>query len=551
MFQSARKPLCPMLAVVMVFYPVAAAAGQPAASSDQAAETAGKVELSYVTPAAFLGALAHPERVLTAPNMQALPIEVISAAGKQELGIDPVDIESLLAIVEPPGALPVPGLGVVVRFSKPHKLANILSPLKEGTAQDELDGRPYHRATQPMRMSLYMPDDRTLIVGTETTLRGMLNNAENPVEGPLLKRLRESPGQHDLRVSLVLGPVRALLNAQLAQVPLPVEFEDLKKVPDLLQGVDITLNLSQEMQFGLTLFAQDEQAAVELEQIILQSIQAAREKILAEMEKEQSDDPVEQAGVQYVRRMIDTWVTAFRPVRDKERLELTAHGESTMQMGTIAVLTALLLPAVQQAREAARRTASRNNLRRIALAMHNYHVAHQSFPARANFDDEGKPLLSWRVHLLPFLDEQALYNEFRLDEPWDSEHNKQLIPRMPAVYRNPNSPADDDTTNYLVPVGEGTLFQGTGTTRMRDVRDGTSNTIMLVEANADRAVIWTKPDDSKYDPQQPMNGLGGFRPDGFLAVFADGSVRLIANEIDQEVLRKLFTKAGGEPLGEF
>src|SRR4051794_3818491 len=100
----------------------------------------------------------------------------------------------------------------------------------------------------------------------------------------------------------------------------------------------------------------------------------------------------------------------------------------------LAVLIALLVPAVQAAREAARRSQCVNNLKQIGLAMHNYNSAYDVFPPAVITDPDGKPLLSWRVLLLPFLDEQALYEQFKLDEPWDSPNNKPLLSRMPKVF---------------------------------------------------------------------------------------------------------------------
>jgi hypothetical protein len=219
---------------------------------------------------------------------------------------------------------------------------------------------------------------------------------------------------------------------------------------------------------------------------------------------------------------------------------------------------ALLLPAVQAAREAARRAESANNLKRIGLAMHNFHDAHRHFPAAYNADKQGKPLLSWRVHLLPFLEQAPLYNQFHLDEPWDSEHNRKLIAQMPAVYRSPNSREEAGKTNYVGIRGEDMVFvapkgkgpQGTrwAGTSMRDILDGTSNTILVVEASDAEAVIWTKPEDFEPDEQNPLRGLVGLRPNGFQALFCDGSVRFIAESVDRDVLRALFTRADGQAV---
>jgi hypothetical protein len=214
-----------------------------------------------------------------------------------------------------------------------------------------------------------------------------------------------------------------------------------------------------------------------------------------------------------------------------------------------SALVAIMLPGVQAGREAARRNASTNNLKQIILAMHNHHDANKKFPAPAIADKEGKPLLSWRVHILPYIEEGELYKEFHLDEPWDSEHNKKLIPRMPAVYLNPSrNYLGDGTTTYLLPTGEGTLFKDlTKPISLREIIDGTSRTIAVLEVAEERAVPWTKPDDLKFDANDPLAGLKGVRPgDIFLAAFADGSVLPIATDIDLSVFKAMLTPNGRE-----
>jgi hypothetical protein len=203
------------------------------------------------------------------------------------------------------------------------------------------------------------------------------------------------------------------------------------------------------------------------------------------------------------------------------------------------------------AREKSAHVVSVTNLKQLALAMHVYHDAHQALPARASLSKEGKPLLSWRVAILPYIEQGKLYQEFHLDEPWDSEHNKKLIAKIPDVFK----PATDQKvepgkTCYLVPVGPGTIFEKTTGTHFADIKDGTSNTIMIVEAAPDRAVEWTRPDDWTFDPANPVQGLIGLRQNAFLTAFGDGSVltltlaRLgsLANQ------RRYFQMADGEPI---
>jgi hypothetical protein len=235
-------------------------------------------------------------------------------------------------------------------------------------------------------------------------------------------------------------------------------------------------------------------------------------------------------------------------IRTESRRSLPTGGGIS---GVAPIATGLLLPAVQSARHAARRAQSTNNLKQIALAMHNFHDVNRTFPSATTTPKGGK--LSWRVQILPFIEQQALFNQFKLDEPWDSEHNKKLIAQMPQVYASPSSGISrEGKTNYLTVRGEGTIFpdqaKGLG---MAAITDGTSNTILALEVNDDRAVIWTKPDDYEFDPDNPTAGLGLLQSGVFLVAMADGSVRTISMAIDPQVLKNLFTRADGEVVGQF
>jgi len=221
----------------------------------------------------------------------------------------------------------------------------------------------------------------------------------------------------------------------------------------------------------------------------------------------------------------------------------------TLALNEAAVMAALL-PAVQRMRTAAGSAQSANNLKQIAIAMHNYHATNKSFPPHASYDKNGKPLLSWRVHVLPYVEGADLYQEFHLDEPWDSEHNRKLISRMPKTYASPLSRlGKEGKTVYLVPVGKDTIFSGGKKgTRITDITDGTSNTILIVEAADSHAVIWTKPEDLKVSSKEPLAGLTDGQRKTFFAAFADGSVRALPVSIAPQTLWALFTRNGGEAV---
>jgi RNA polymerase sigma factor (sigma-70 family) len=192
-------------------------------------------------------------------------------------------------------------------------------------------------------------------------------------------------------------------------------------------------------------------------------------------------------------------------------------------------------------------TRSANNLKHIGIAFHSYHDTHQKFPAAAIPDKDGKPLLSWRVAILPWLEQHDLYRSFKLDEPWDSPHNKKLLAQMPAVYAPVKGPdREKGLTFYQVFVGKGTVFEGNTGIRLLDIRDGTSNTILAVEAA--NAVPWTKPEDLPYSADKPLPKLGGMFKGGFNVLLADGSVHFVKKKFDEKLMRLAITRNDDQPF---
>jgi prepilin-type processing-associated H-X9-DG protein len=226
------------------------------------------------------------------------------------------------------------------------------------------------------------------------------------------------------------------------------------------------------------------------------------------------------------------------------------HREAVPTISSPAATTAVIaycLPAFRASLNAARRTQCVNNLKQIALAMHNYHSANNTFPRAASINDNGKPLLSWRVAILPYLGYQELYNKFNLDEPWDSAHNKAFLREMPSVYSCTNRVKPESfTTTYQVMVGKNAMFEKDQDVGVVDVTDGTSNTFMVAEAK--NVVPWTKPDDLMFDPAAAPSfcGAGSPHPGGFNAAMGDGSVRFIKDTIDPKKFRSMITRNQGE-----
>jgi type II secretory pathway pseudopilin PulG len=225
-------------------------------------------------------------------------------------------------------------------------------------------------------------------------------------------------------------------------------------------------------------------------------------------------------------------------------IALVGFGAAVLVCG--GVLVALLLPAVQAAREAARRAQSSNNLKQIGLALHNYHDAYGSFPPAIVADANGQPLYSGRVLLLPFIGEADLYQQFDLSQAWDSPRNQRISETMLRVFVDPSSPGrPSGTTDYLFVTGTGTVFEADQSADIASITDGTSNTLVLIEIRGS-GIQWAEPRD--LDLSQPAALPPGNHPGINLAAFADGSVRSLPKSVNPTIVRSLSTKAGGEAV---
>lgn len=221
------------------------------------------------------------------------------------------------------------------------------------------------------------------------------------------------------------------------------------------------------------------------------------------------------------------------------------------------VLAALLLPAVQSAREAARRMQCSNHLKQIAIAMHNYHDVNRTYPPAYTVDEEGNKLHSWRTLLLPYMEQQGVYEQIDFSKPWDAPENRHLADVVIPAYTCPSQPDElSINTNYMVIVGKGTVFEGEQPIKIAQVSDGTANTLLVVEVK-DSGTPWMKPEDLSLDKMQMMLNSGGstdpgsHHPGGLNTAFADASVHFLGDELDKDTLRKLITRDDGEVVGEF
>jgi len=226
--------------------------------------------------------------------------------------------------------------------------------------------------------------------------------------------------------------------------------------------------------------------------------------------------------------------------------------------GVLSLLVALLLPARCVCREAARRMLCSNNLKQIGLAMHNYHEKFGCFPPAYVADAQGRPLHSWRVLVLPFLEGESLYRQISIDEPWDSVHNQDVFKKLPPpiVYHCPTAANPKDETCYAMIIGQHTISDGPHSVRLKDIKDGSTNTIMIAEIK-DSGIPWYEPRDLNFKEMSfhindPDNkGIGSYHLGHANTVFADGSARNVEEGTDPKLLKALITIDGGEDVSKF
>lgn len=204
-----------------------------------------------------------------------------------------------------------------------------------------------------------------------------------------------------------------------------------------------------------------------------------------------------------------------------------------------------------------RRAICTNNLKQIGLALHNYQAVYGAFPPAYITDKAGNPAHSWRVLILPYLEEQKIYDEYDFSEPWDGPHNSKLLAKMPRVFscptRDQNATRRPSRTSYVAVTGPGTMFPGAESIRLDEVTDGSANTIMVGDI-ANVEIPWTKPEDLDVrtmslklnDKQNPS--ISSDHPGGAQVLFADGSCRFLKASISTDFLRSLFTIAGNETI---
>jgi hypothetical protein len=398
-------------------------------------------------------------------------------------------------------------------------------------------------------LAMWTPDENSLVLDTPSNIRRYIDGRVAPrelLDSEVFRRLADRAGvvvveTQILRTGFPGNPAE--------DQPAMIDFVRSLLGPVFEESQVLGLGVTSEDDVSVTAIARclDATGAVSVAETTRAALTLAGNGLREAQLRGAAADGKKQRAVSLLA-VADALVKQARVEQDGQFVVATASARLD------AALVRGLIPSIAAANRAAARESTLRNLKLIALAFHNYHDVYKRFPYSANVASRdqrpGSSAFphSWRVAILPYLGESALYEQYRFDEPWDSESNLKLIPRMPAVYRHSETPEATTDTSYFVITGPGTIFVREREPKIASVWDGTSNTLLVVETK--RAVPWTKPDDILYDANGPLPQLGGFGADGFNAAFADGSARFISAMTDPQTLRAWITATGGETIRE-
>jgi hypothetical protein len=400
---------------------------------------------------------------------------------------------------------------------------------------------------------LFLADERTLVFLTRDFIQGTTHLAllaqlmQKKANGPLAEAIAAAGG-HTFAAGIHLTPVLRAFDRRL-----PPELAPYAALLGTRTAV-VTGSLDKSAKLSLTLTFDDIAAARRAAPVLEEGMKMLAAKAAeGAAEMKASRRPQEQAAAP----ILEAFAAGLRNATAR------ANGSAVVAAGEVEVgpaagkAVAGLIESLATRKKFIART---NNLKQIGLALHAFHDVNGKLPTNV-YNAKGEAILSWRVHLLPYLEYENLYRQFKMDEPWDSENNKRLVEPMPKVYEVPGREAPRGKTYFQGFVSpdprkakagnqawlQSWLVEGEKNGRnLAGIPDGSSNTIAVVEARD--AVVWSKPDDLPFGEKLPP--LGEERADRFAALMFDGSVRSLPTDIDAHILRALVTVAGGEVVAD-
>lgn len=517
-----------------------------------AAEKAGKdaFDLTFVPSSTHMLVGLRPADMSTVKGFQPLVGMIEQNARPEQTGIPIKEFDQFLIVAVPRtvGGHSFSGQPVLaVKTTKSNSFEKFITWSAGGDSRDEKEhsGRKY--VVGKNGNAYYSPDDRNLIFGPEDVMRYVIDETKDGATATSWSKEFQTVAGSQFCFVQDMNVFGSMMARQRSQGP-PDAFSSLAMFAPLWEKTKVA---TAGVQFGtdsrarVTGWCSDKDGAVEVQRTVqsliplAQNMMAANKQHLQRMPKEVQGQM--SAMFDFMDKLLSDIEVEVVSTDSGAKVELTVETDAA----TIPLMVGLTLPAIQSARAAARRTQSANNMKQLGLAMHNYHAVHKKFPGTVLTAEDGKTKYSWRVALLPYLDQKALYDAYDFTEPWDGENNLKILKRMPNVFRHPSEGVGVTTSSYYALSGENTgLGNGEKAIGLRDIIDGSSNTALVFDAK--RAVPWTNPEDIKYSTDEDVPALGGYEPGGFNVLLGDGSVRFVAKSIDEKKLRAIITRNGKE-----
>jgi hypothetical protein len=457
---------------------------------------------------------------------------------------------------------------VIMQFDKEVTIDDLLKIDPQMRRPKRLPARPGELPQDGDGDEAYgSPDDRTLVLGGDEDLRKYLTSRRKGkpaiAAGEAWEKVKSGAVVAGVDMEVVReqfekeGPPRGPEAEFQALSPLWMDSEYLA-AGIIVEGETIHLRAAvscsdQELAANV---ADTAKAAVTLTRNLMRSVR----------DRERDTPPL-------AAFLLQTGDGLLKTVAVEQADTLVTAQTSTQVPKIIAASAGSLAGAIADARSSARRQVSVNNMRQILLAMHNWADAQGGgrFPPPVIMGKDGKGAVphSWRVELLPYLEQAQLYEAYHFDQPWDSEANKLVLAKMPAVFRHPQDDPKSTNASYFVltpekllsekpaPGGgayapEGgfpTAFSAQNGMSFSQVTDGLSNTIAIVEAK--REIPWTKPEDLPFDPARELPKFAGYEKAGFNIGLCDGAVRFVDSKIDKSILKLLIMPQDGTPVPNY
>jgi hypothetical protein len=525
----------------------------------------------------FFGGRSYSGEGAGQGNAPAAPVKEAPKEQNEPKQKQPPATTPANAVAQPPDRQREPEFMLIATATEPATLARVFKEVTgSGTASGH-KGKTYYTVKKDNELSAYyFVNERTVVRGSVRQIMKGLERTGNETKGPLAPGLRLAKEKHHLAVGLQLTEKDARdLLGQISDIGrerngIARALKPLFQAKAFAGFADVGKDTRAEVQL---FFCDGTQAKAALP-AAEDALALLRIHVLNEVLDYLEDDLLNAANVRreeeamfgiQILEKLESGLRGFKAEAKGALLRVQAQAATDLVTMVANNKELLKVRAGDESYIAAKnRKKSQNNLRQIGIALHTIHDNYKRLPPAALCDKQGKPCLSWRVAILPYIEQQALYNHFKLDEPWDSPNNIKLLAQMPKIFAPVGMKTKEPgLTFYLGFVADPKLGAEHATAwetttdanspfgawgpRIISFTDGTSNTIWVVESGD--AVPWTKPVDLLYDPKKPLPKLGGNFKDGFNALFVDGSTRFIPHDFDVRTLRLLITRQDGQPLG--